>query len=425
MLGCLQPQTAHALEPLTFRYRHFLFKIDPDAHPAWHQNAEAWFYREQPIAPIPALRVDGDDVPGLPDGVTRAAAPAWDPVAIRATIEREISPSLARDPGAVTIKRAASGAITFDGVGLPGRQVDGAIAASLAVEALENGVTEVELPIMETQPRITVEDPSLAAQGIQEVVTVGESDFSNSPANRRHNIAAGLSKFNGHLIARGATFSFDTVLGRVDGTTGYLKELVIKGARTEPDYGGGLCQVSTTAYRGAWEYGFPIVARQNHSYAVGHYGPQGTDATVYPPNPDMRFVNDSPGALVMQTYAKDDKAYFIYYGTRDARQSDVFGPFIWDRTTPPPDRTELTTDLPPGVKKKLGERIPGMKAAWFRTLVSATGAVKVEPVFSDYQARPLFYQVGVAALPGTDGLLPDGTSPPPTDIDTAEPPRTF
>ncbi len=173
-------------------------------------------------------------------------------------------------------------------------------------------------------------------------------------------------------------------------------------------------RISTTAYRGAWEYGFPIVARQNHSYAVGHYGPQGTDATVYPPKPDMKFLNDSPGALLMQTYAQNDKAYFVYYGTKDSRVADVFGPFIWGRTRPPSDKTELTTDLPPGAKKKLGERIPGMKAMWYRTLTDQNGKKKVEPVFSQYEARPLFYQIGVAAMPN-----------PAIDINTPEPPRTF
>ena len=300
-----------AFNPLTFRYRHFLFTVDPDSYPDWHHETEKWFLNGQEIRPIAALRVDGDDVPALPEGVVKSTELAWNAEAIRGTLDMIVAPKLARDPGTVTISRSASGTITFAGVGLPGRSVDTEATASLTVAALEAGITEIELPISEIQPKITVTDPQLIEGGIKEVVTVGESDFSNSPANRRHNIATGLAKFNGHLIPAGSIFSFDTTLGRVDGSTGYLKELVIKGDRTEPDYGGGMCQVSTTAYRGIWEYGFPIVARINHSYAVGHYGPQGTDATVYPPKPDMQFKNDSKTALLIQTYAADSKAYFI------------------------------------------------------------------------------------------------------------------
>ena len=118
------------------------------------------------------------------------------------------------------------------------------------------------------------------------------------------------------------------------------------GEHTLPEYGGGLCQVSTTAYRGVWEYGFPITGRRNHSFAVSYYAPHGTDATIYPPHTDMKFLNDSPGALLLQTYHENDRAYFIYYGTKDDRTAEVIGPYTWDFRPPPPDRTDYTTEDP-------------------------------------------------------------------------------
>ena len=404
-----------AYAALTLRHEHFLFTIDPDYHPEWRKTGETWTYRGEEIRPPAELRVDGDIVPALPEGMEKRQSVIWNTEAIRMTIVHDVSRLFDRPAGAVTINRNGSGAITFDGVGLTGRRVDPDAAADAVVQALDRGITDIFLPVAILQPSVTVTDPELTAMGITEVVTVGESDFSNSPVNRRHNIATGLSKFNGHLIPKDTSFSFGETLGPVNGTTGYRKELVIKGDRTEPDYGGGLCQVSTTAYRGAWEYGFPIEARINHSYAVGHYGPQGTDATVYPPHPDMKFKNDSPGALLMQTYTQDNHAYFIYYGTKDGRTAQVIGPYIWGRTMPPPDKIEYTTALPPRQKKKLGERIPGMQTAWFRILVDAQGQEKVVPVYSIYQSRPLFYQVGVEALP----------TPPAVDINTPEPPYVF
>jgi vancomycin resistance protein YoaR len=236
--------------------------------------------------------------------------------------------------------------------------------------------------------------------GIKEVVTVGESDFSGSPGPRRHNIAVGLARFNGHTIARGEEFSFDAVLGPVNASTGYQKELVILGERTLPDYGGGLCQVSTTAYRGAWEYGLPITDRRNHSFAVRYYGPQGTDATVYPPHTDLQFTNDTPGALLLQTHVENDKAYFIYYGTRDERTSTVYGPYTWGQQEPPPPRSEYTADIPAGTMRKVGDAVPGMHAAWFRVLehMTASGArvSSVDGTYSIYEARPLFTQIGVS-----------------------------
>ncbi len=393
------PVASASAAPLTYRYRHYLFTVDPAKHPEWQTPEERWFYQGQEISAPAALRVDGDAVPPPPPGFEQRPVAGYNLGAIRRTLEEIVSAPLRRPAGSVTIGKDAGGKITFDGVGLTGREVDLDATTTLTTEALRQGVTEIFVPVVETQPRIVVSDPSLAAQGIKEVVTIGESDMSNSPKNRRHNIATGLSKFNGTLIPANSVFSFLAVLGPVNGATGYLKELVIKGDRTVPDYGGGLCQVSSTAYRGIWEYGFPIVARQNHSYVVSHYAPVGTDATVFTPAPDMKFKNDSPGALIIQTYAEGDNVYFIYYGTRDDRHAEVIGPYIWDRRSPPPDRIEYVASLPPGQKKKVGDRVPGMKAMWYRIVRKGDQPESVEPYYSAYQARPLFYQIGVEAAP--------------------------
>lgn len=405
------PVLADAAAPaqITLRHDHHLFVVRPAAHPAWRITREEWTYAGLPFRAPAALRVDGDVLPAAPDQITRQHVEAWDIDTIRATLQATIAPALDRPAGSVTISRDAEGAIVFDGVGMLGRHVDLDSAAALLVEALERGIDDVVLPMIELQPQVRVQDAELAAQGIMEVVTVGESDFSGSAVARRHNIAVGLSKFNGHLIPRDATFSFNEILGPVDASTGYKKELVILGERTLPDYGGGLCQVSTTAYRGAWEYGFPIVDRRNHSYSVRYYGPQGTDATIYPPHTDLKFKNDGPSALLMQTHTIGDKAYFIYYGTRDARQADVIGPYTWGHTSPPPDRREYTTEIPADTTRKVGERVPGLRAAWFRTVrMPGVADEFVESFYSVYQARPLFYQEGVE--PGSLLLNPPSTT---------------
>jgi vancomycin resistance protein YoaR len=392
---------------LTYRNKHFLYTINTAKQINWTRSQEIWTYNNQPVIPPANLRVDGDTVPPLPDGFRKSTQTDYDRAAIMQTLQSAISSTFDRPAGKVSISRSATGVILFDGVGFPGRTIDLEAAADMTIVALKSGISDITLPVTETQPSVVVTDPQLQAQGVKELVTIGESDFSNSPVNRRLNIAVGLAKFQGHVIPKDSIFSFDETLGPVDGTTGYVKELVIKGDQTVPDYGGGLCQVSSTAYRGIWEYGFPITQRRNHSYMVGHYAPQGTDATVYPPSADMKFKNDSPGALLIQTYAADDKAYFLYYGTKDDRKADVLGPFIWDQTLPPADKTQLTLDLKPGEKKKVGERVPGERVAWFRT-VQKDGTSVTQGTYSIYEARPLFYLMGTDKLPtvGSGATVP-------------------
>jgi vancomycin resistance protein YoaR len=412
MFGCigiigLFPQFAHAALPnITYRYKHHIFVISAWQMTGWEGQKEIWTYNGQPVVPPAELRVDGDIIDPIPAGFAKEFQPAWNEEAIAATISAAISSTLDRSAGNVTISRNASGTIVFDGVGFPGRSVDTRAAARLTAEALSSGVIDIMLPVIETQPQVTVLDEELRSKGITELVTLGESDFHGSTKNRIHNVTTGLNKFNGHLIEKDETFSFVKTLGPVDASTGYLKELTILGDKTVPDYGGGLCQVSSTAYRGVWEYGFPITQRKNHSYAVHYYAPQGTDATVYPPNVDIKFKNDSPGALLMQTMidVPNMKAYFLYYGTRDARTSNIIGPFSWDFHGAPPPKTEETTEIPVGTRRKVGEAVNGMRTAWFRT-VEQDGKETVQGTYSIYQARPLFYQIGVDRLTTGSGSL--------------------
>ncbi len=391
------PLSASAMpNAITYSYGHHLFTIYVNQHPEWHTPTRTWYFHGVKAIPPAELQTCGDEPITIP-GWTFSETNDWNEDAIARTIDTDIGSVLNRDPGNVTINRDGTGAITFDGQGLTGRKVDSKLTASLTHVAIESDTSNVTIPVTETQPQITVTDPELQSMGIKEVVTIGESVFAKSPVNRRHNIDVGVSKFNGHLIPKDSVFSFDEVLGPVNDKTGYRKELVIQGDKTLPDYGGGLCQVSSTAYRGPWEYGLPILQRKNHSYVVSYYSPQGTDATIYPPNVDMKFKNDTPGALLIQSFVDDqDRAFFIYYGTKDDRQTDVIGPYITDRQSAPKEEKIIyTTDVPPGQKMKAGERHDGMNVIWYRSVQRAGTGATMERYYSSYEARALTWEIGI------------------------------
>ena len=113
----------------------------------------------------------------------------------------------------------------------------------------------------------------------------------------------------------------------------------------------------------------------------------------------MKFTNDGPSALLIQTHTEGSDAFFTYYGTRDSRRTIILGPYTWDHRSPPPDKVEYTTELPPGVRKKVGSRVPGMKSAWYRVVQKTGTGTLVNTFQSNYQARPLYYQIGVAPKP--------------------------
>lgn len=185
---------------------------------------------------------------------------------------------------------------------------------------------EIKLAYNEIQPEITTD--SIDNLGIKSLIGEGTSNFAGSPKNRIHNIYIGAQKFNGVLIKPGEKFSFIQTLGPVDKSTGYLPELVIKADETVPEFGGGMCQVSTTAFRAAIYSGLKITARTPHAYPVRYYNPQGMDATVYIPNPDLKFINNTPGHILIQTKIEGTKLIFDFFGTDDGRKINIIGPKI-------------------------------------------------------------------------------------------------
>ncbi len=176
--------------------------------------------------------------------------------------------------------------------------------------------------------------------GIKDVLGSGVSNFRGSTAARIHNITVSARRFDGILIAPNEEFSFVKILGPVDAAHGYTEELVIRDNETKPEFGGGICQVSTTMFRSAINTGMKITQRRNHSYPVQYYSPIGFDAAIYVPSPDFRFINNTPGYILINLAIVGSDITFTYYGTHDGRTVTMNGPHIIDRQ---PDGAMKTT----------------------------------------------------------------------------------
>ena len=212
-----------------------------------------------------------------------------------------------------------------------------ASAQKIAQDIL-NGEKNIDLVLDAVEPEITNEN--IKELGLTSLLALGESNFAGSPANRKFNIALASAKLNGWLIKPGEEFSFGQAIGTIDEKNGWLPELVIMNKKTMPDYGGGICQVSTTLFRAAVNSGLKVTERHPHAYPVRYYNPVGFDATVYPPSPDLKFINDTPAYLLMQSKIQGTKLTFEIYGTSDGREVKIKGPTI---TQSNPDGSLKTT----------------------------------------------------------------------------------
>ncbi len=259
----------------------------------------------------------------------------------------------------------------------------------------QNGSSTIDLVLTRVTPKILGDGERL---GIQEVIGVGRSNFSGSPSNRRKNIALGAKKVNTTLIEPGSEFSMLKTLGSIDGTNGWLPELVIKGNKTLPEFGGGLCQVGTTMFRAALASGMPITERRNHSYRVRYYEPAGTDATIYEPAPDFKFKNDTTNWLLVTTSIKGDEMAFTIWGTNDGRISHQTTPRVYNIVAPPPKKIIETLDLPPGTEKCTESAHAGADAEFTYTVTYPNGTVKEETFKSHYRPWQAVCLKGVTAL---------------------------
>ncbi|MFH0873271.1 MAG: VanW family protein [Candidatus Komeilibacteria bacterium] len=275
------------------------------------------------------------------------------------------------------------------------------------IKRLDNNLLvkqDIELPVEIDKPEYTVD--KVNNMGIKEILGTGTSNFAGSPKNRRHNIAVGAAALNGLIVKPGEDFSLLKALGTVDGSTGYLQELVIKGDKTIPEYGGGLCQIGTTTFRATLASGLPVVFRRNHSYRVVYYEPAGTDATIYDPWPDYKFKNDTANNLLIQTRIDGDNIYFDFWGTKDGRKVEETEPDIYNIVKPEPGKIVETTSLPVGTKKCTESAHNGADAKFDYTITYPDGRVSATTFRSHYIPWQSVCLVGVEQL-STPTSTPD------------------
>jgi len=297
---------------------------------------------------------------------------------------------------------------------LPGLELDKEVSLNnLNREFFINKNKTITLAVKESPPISKTEDTNTL--GIKELIGKGVSDFSGSHTNRIKNIKNAVAHLNGLIIPPGE-FSIVDAIGEVNAATGYFQEFVIKGDRTIPEYGGGLCQIGTTIFRVALYSGLPITERRPHSYIVSYYKPLGMDATIYGPHPDVRFLNDTGHNILLQIKIEGTKLTFEFWGTSDGRKVEITDPEIYNRTGIPADRLIENPNLKPGEKKKLETGRGGADTHFYRYITKADGA-KTEEIFrSHYVPWPNIYEIGVTPKPE---VPPADSSAEPSTSDSA------
>ncbi len=287
-----------------------------------------------------------------------------------------------------------------------GRALDIEATTAQFVQQVTSANRSLPFALQEIVPEVHSQ-ASAADLSITELVSESTTWFHGSSTERKHNIARAASNFYGIVVAPGEEFSFNEILGDVTAEMGYETGLIIFGGRTIEGVGGGVCQVSTTAFQAAFWAGYPIVERWEHGYQVGYYddgeGP-GMDATVYSPIVDLRFINDTPHNLLIENYYSEANSSltFKFYSTGLGRTVTKDGPYIENVLPPKPDIWEYSEEVEPGQITQVDWAVEGSDVTVGREVRNSNGELIRQDTFvSHYIPWQNIYQYGDgAAIPG-------------------------
>jgi len=185
---------------------------------------------------------------------------------------------------------------------------------------------------------------------------------------QRINAHKAAQALDGVVIEPGAAVSFNRIVGSWTPERGYVLAPVSYDGELVVDWGGGVCQTSSTLYNAALLAGLDILERHRHTWAP-KYVPPGQDAAVAQTTIDLRLRNPYPWPISIHTRTTDDSIGFEIVGRQSGPIALVSG--IITANTPPLEIIKNDPNLPPHRRYLITRGRPGLRVAVYRTF--ATG----------------------------------------------------
>ncbi len=147
----------------------------------------------------------------------------------------------------------------------------------------------------------------------------------NDSTSRGYNIRLAASRLNGICLLPGESISFlDTLYDDTDGLS-YQKSAAYYEGKVVQAKGGGICQVSTTAYHTFLLAGIIAKERYPHSMPVG-YAELGLDAALSVGNKDLVIENTLDVPLLILAQAKSGTLAVAIQSYKDATKGYTYKP---------------------------------------------------------------------------------------------------
>jgi hypothetical protein len=200
--------------------------------------------------------------------------------------------------------------------GSNGTTVDtGETVRQLETAAQSSGRTGT-LPFVEgARPQVTTE--ALEALDIRHLVSEFTT-FHDCCESRVTNIHLIADDVDGVIVRPGAAFGLNEHVGERTEAKGYLPAGTIIGGELEDTIGGGVSQFATTFYNAVYWGGYEDIRHSPHSFYISRY-PEGIEATISWPLPELEFRNNSRSGVLIKTTYTGTSITVRFYGNNDGR----------------------------------------------------------------------------------------------------------
>ncbi|GAA1879300.1 hypothetical protein GCM10009836_70840 [Pseudonocardia ailaonensis] len=170
-------------------------------------------------------------------------------------------------------------------------------------------------------------------------------------ADSGRNIKRAAEQINGTIVGPGETFSLNARTNPRNAANGYVEAGIIENGHSARGIGGGVSQVATTLYNAAYFAGMVDVAHKEHSFYISRY-PAAREATVFDDIIDLKFRNDGPTGVLIQTIWTPSSLTVKMFGTKRYEVTSETGA----RTNPTEPQT---INLPAGAGCTASKGAPG------------------------------------------------------------------
>lgn len=265
-----------------------------------------------------------------------------------------------------------------------------------------------EIPLKEAPKSV----PDQELRKIKTVIAQFTTSFNAGQIARSANIKLAASTIDGLVLMPGESFSFNDFLGKRTPAKGYHAAGVYVSGRHDIDFGGGICQVSTTLYNASLDSGLKIAARYPHSLPVP-YVPLGRDAAVSFPQPNLKVTNPYDYPIALAAIPQKGKLTFAILGPAPSKRTYKYESKLLS-TWSNGEKLVHDPSLPYGKRKIVDKGGSGRKVQTWQLVYENGKLIERRNLgVSTYRGGPVIVAVNKKATPpvGNEGANPGDEIP--------------